>query len=94
MSDHPDGLTASLKRKLVETIGTEYAKRLHSSEKLTTLWLETLLDEELDLYHSAVAISHALIAETFSNKVITPGVTTTDDWLFSFDHVEFSLAAV
>ena len=79
-----DGLTASLKRKLVETIGTEYAKRLHSSEKLATLWLETLLDEELDLYHSAVAISHALIAETFSNKVITPGVTTTDDLVFHY----------
>jgi Xaa-Pro aminopeptidase len=79
-----DGLTASLKRKLVATIGPEYAKRLESAEILSTLWLETLLDEELDLYDCAVAISHALIAETFSNKVITPGVTTTDDLVFHY----------
>ena len=79
-----DGLTASLKRKLADTIGPEYTKRLESAEKLSTLWLETLLDEELDLYDSAVAISHALIAETFSNKVITPGVTTTDDLVYHY----------
>ncbi len=79
-----DGLTASLKRKLVATIGPEHAKRLESAEKLSILWLETLFDEELDLYDSAVAISHALIAETFSNKVITPGVTTTDDLVFHY----------
>lgn len=74
-----DGLTASLKRKLVASIAPKYTERLGSAEKLSTLWLETLLDEELDLYECAVAISHAVIAETFSNKVITPGVTTTDD---------------
>lgn len=79
-----DGLTASLKRRLVKTIGSEYAKRLESAEKMSTLWLETLLDEELDLYDCAVAISHALIAETFSNQVITPGVTTADDLVFHY----------
>jgi len=79
-----DGLTASLKRRLVETIGPEYAERLESAEKMSTLRLETLLDEELDLYECAVAISHALIAGTFSNKVITPGVTTTDDLIFHY----------
>ena len=79
-----DGLTASLKRKLVETIGPLYAERLVSAEKASTLWLETLLDEELDLFESAVAVSHALIAETFSNAVITPGVTTTEDLIFYY----------
>ena len=74
-----DGLTVSLKNKLVDTIGPEYAKRIVSAEKLSTLWLETLLDEEIDLQEAATAISHAIIRETFSNKVITPGVTTTDD---------------
>jgi Xaa-Pro aminopeptidase len=74
-----DGLTVSLKKKLIETIGPKYAGRLHSAEKLATLWLETLLDEELDLFERAAAINHALIAETFSSRVITPEVTTTDD---------------
>ncbi len=46
---------------------------------LATLWPETLINEEFDLYESAVAISHALIAETYSNQIITPGVTTLDD---------------
>lgn len=79
-----DGLTVSLKNKLVKTIGPKYAGRLHSAEALATLWLETLLDEEINLYNAAVAISHALIAETFSNKVITPGVTTTDDLVYHY----------
>jgi len=79
-----DGLSASLKRRLVETLGPKYAARMVSAEKATTLWLETLLDEELDLMETAVAISHALIAETFSNSNITPGVTTTDDLMFHY----------
>jgi Xaa-Pro aminopeptidase len=74
-----DGLTASLKRKLVGAIGPAYAKRLHSAEELATLWLETLLDEEIELLERVHTLSHAIIAEAFSNEVITPGVTTTDD---------------
>ncbi len=74
-----DGLTVSLKKKLVETIGPEYFHRLHSAELLCTLWLETLLDEEWNLFECAAAINHALIAEAFSHRVITPGVTTIDD---------------
>lgn len=74
-----DGLTASLKKKLVNTIGSKYAARLQSAEDLSVRWLETLLDEELELFERAVTIGHALIAETFSSKVITPGATTTED---------------
>jgi len=79
-----DGLTVSLKKRLLKNIGPKYAQRLHSAEKLATLWLETMLDEEFDLYNCAVAISHALIRECFSNKIITPGVTTTDDLVFHY----------
>jgi Xaa-Pro aminopeptidase len=74
-----DGLTVTMKRRLVDTIGPQYAERLHSAEKLATLWIETLLDEELELCERAHVISHAIIAEAFSSEVITPGVTTTDD---------------
>jgi Xaa-Pro aminopeptidase len=79
-----DGLTASLERKLVASIDPVYAKRLESAEEMSTLWLETLLDEEIDLHAAATSISHALIAETFSNEVITPGVTTTDDLRYHY----------
>ena len=40
-----DGLSISLKEKLIQTIGPEYAARLVPAEELARLWLETLLDE-------------------------------------------------
>jgi Xaa-Pro aminopeptidase len=79
-----DGLSATLKKRLVEAIDGKYVQRLHSAEKLCTKWLETLLDEELDLYERAVQIGHALIAETYSAKVVTPGVTTVDDLIYHY----------
>jgi Xaa-Pro aminopeptidase len=78
------GLTVVLKKKLVEAIGPKYAARLESAEPLATLWGETLLDEEIDLMEQAAAISHAIIAETFSSEVITPGFTTVDDLRFHY----------
>lgn len=79
-----DGLTVTLKDKLQKTLGPRFTARMSSAEDLATLWLETLLDEELELYERVCAVAHALIAETFSDKVITPGVTTTDDLLYHY----------
>lgn len=78
------GLTVVLKKRLVEAVGRKYAGRLESAEPLVTLWAETLLDEEIDLHKQAAAISHAIIKETFSSAVITPGVTTVDDLRFHY----------
>lgn len=78
------GLTSVLKKRLVEAIGPKYEARLETAESLATLWCETLLDEEIDLMKQAVALSHAIIAETFSSKVITPGHTTVDDLRFHY----------
>jgi len=74
-----DGLTASLKQKLVNALEPEYGARLKSAGRLAVRWLERRSAEELEVYPQIVAIAHAIIAEAFSNKVITPGVTTTDD---------------
>ena len=73
------GLTAVLKKRLVEAVGPKYAARLQSAEPLAALWSETLLDEEIDIMERAAALSHAIIAGMFSNKTVTPGYTTTDD---------------
>jgi len=81
-----DGLSVSLKEKLIDTLGSKYASRLASAEKLATLWLETLLDEELDIYETVVALAHSIIARTFSSEMIQPGVTTLDDLMYS--HVQ------
>jgi Xaa-Pro aminopeptidase len=74
-----DGLTASLKAQLVKAIGPEYAKRLKSAGRVAVRVLERRTPDELILYPQIAAIAHAIIAEAFSNQVITPGVTTTDD---------------
>lgn len=79
-----DGLSAALKERLVRTLGPALAARLKSAEPMAVRWLETLLDEEIDLMERATAISRAVIAETFSNKVIIPGVTTADDLVFHY----------
>jgi len=74
-----DGLTASLKKRLVQALGPEYAKRLVSAENLAVGWLERRLPEELGVYPHIAAIAHAIIAEAFSPAVITPGATRTED---------------
>lgn len=74
-----DGLTASLKNRLVEALGPEYASRLVSAEKLCIGWLETRSPQELSVYRHISGIAHDIIAEFFSNRVITPDITTTED---------------
>lgn len=78
------GLTVVLKKRLAAAIGPKYASRLASAETLATLWLETLLDEEVEIMEQAAQLSRAIIAETFSNEVITPGHTTTDDLRYHY----------
>jgi len=79
-----DGLTASLRDRLVEALGDDVASRLTSAEPLCIRWLETRLPHELALYEQACVIAHEVIAERFSRKTITPGVTTTEDLRWSY----------
>jgi Xaa-Pro aminopeptidase len=79
-----DHLTAGLKDKLVAALGPEYSKRLVSADRLCVGWLETRSPQELSVYRHICGISHDIIADFFSNKVIVPDVTTTEDveWWF------------
>ena len=72
-------LTSVLKKRIVEAVGPNYAARFRSAEPLVTLWAETLLEEEVELMERAAAISHSIIADMFSSKVVTVGQTTADD---------------
>ena len=74
-----DGLTASLKAKLEKAVGPEYAGRFVSAEKLCLGWLETRSPQELSAYRNICGIAHDIVTEFFSNRVITPEVTTTAD---------------
>ncbi len=78
------GLTVALKARLTESLGPELAARFCPAEKLAVPWLETLLEEDLAAFEHVASVARALIAETFSNKVVTPDVTTTDDLLYAY----------
>jgi Xaa-Pro aminopeptidase len=73
-----DGLTHGEYTKLVNSLG-DMSERLVSAEKLCVRWLETRIMEEMESYPMLVELTHAIIQEAFSSKIITPGVTTTED---------------
>lgn len=79
-----DGLTASLKERLVEALGPGTSDKLTPAEILCIRWLETRIPEELDLYQHANRIAHYLIAEVFSRNTITPGVTQIADLRWAY----------
>ena len=79
-----DGMTSSEKAMLMSVLPHSYKNRVVSGEKLSIGWLETRSDMEMEYYPILTQIGHKLIATAFSNEVITPGKTTTDDvvwWL-------------
>jgi Xaa-Pro aminopeptidase len=77
--NHADGLTANEKRRLNNALGAKYAARMKSAEMLAVSWLETKIPEELEAYRHVMKAAHLVIREAFSNKVITPGTTTSED---------------
>lgn len=82
MSSHfalADGLTASEHQALQEALPKKYTDRLVSAERLAIGWLETRTPSEMVVYQQIVRIAHEIIAEGFSDRVIQPGVSTTDD---------------
>ena len=74
-----DGLTDALHERLLEVMPQNLQGRLTRAEALCVRWLETRTEMELEIYHQVVAIARSVISEAFSNKVVTPGVTTTQD---------------
>lgn len=74
-----DGLTHAEYTGFMSALTSQQRSKVISAEKLAVSWLETRTKEEMEIYPSIVKIAHNIIAEGFSNTVITPGVTTTDD---------------
>jgi Xaa-Pro aminopeptidase len=88
-----DGLTHGEYTQLIRALGPKYSKRLTSAENLAVGWLEHRTPRELDAYPGVVAITHALVEEAFSRRVIHPGITTTDDvsWWMRQKMIDLSL---
>jgi Xaa-Pro aminopeptidase len=63
----------------MEVLPKKYQSRVVSAEAIAVGWLETRTNSEMIVYQNIVRMAHQIIAEGFSEKVIQPGVTTTDD---------------
>ncbi|MCX7033136.1 MAG: M24 family metallopeptidase [Arenimonas sp.] len=74
-----DGLSKGMHERLLEVLPDGFAPRLVSAENLVVRWTETRIASEQAVYPQIVAIARSVVADAFSSRVITPGVTTTDD---------------
>ena len=79
-----DGLDKTDYDAFMQYLPKKFSNKVVSAEKLATAWIETRTPREMIIYRQLVDITHSIIAEAFSEKVITAGITTTTDvewWL-------------
>jgi Xaa-Pro aminopeptidase len=81
---HADGLHYTEFNELNNAMSPNLLKKIVSAEKLGVAWLETRTEKEMAFYPTLLAISHQIIKEGFSNKVIQPNKTTTNDLVWWF----------
>jgi hypothetical protein len=74
-----DGLTAGEWEQLREALPPRYRERVVRRELLPLQYLEERLPEMLPTYLEMQRLVHRIIGEAFSERVITPGVTRTQD---------------
>ncbi len=74
-----DGLSKYHYDQLYNVLSPKFRKKITSAEDLAIAWIETRTDLEMTVFSQLVEISSSIIREAFSTKVITPGVTSTDD---------------
>lgn len=74
-----DGIVATDLEEFQAALDKKDRDKIVSAEKVAIGWLETRTTAEMAIYPHIVKVSHQIIAEAFSPKVITPGVTTTED---------------
>ncbi|THH41540.1 M24 family metallopeptidase [Neolewinella litorea] len=74
-----DGISSFHYDRLMEELPEDLAKRVVSGERLAIRWLETRTPSEMIVYRQVMQVAHEIIREAFSEQVIQPGVTTTED---------------
>jgi hypothetical protein len=74
-----DGLAKTDYDGMIAVLPSHLQKRVVSAETLAVRWIETRTPIEMIIFNQLVEITHNIISEAFSTRVITPGVTTTDD---------------
>ena len=81
---HADGLTHFDYTELMRMLPKAEQAKVVSAQTLAVRWLETRTAAEMATYKHIQELAHYIIAEGLSERVITPGVTTTDDvvWFY------------
>ncbi|MEO9485069.1 MAG: M24 family metallopeptidase [Ekhidna sp.] len=74
-----DGISSTHYDQLMQVLPKNYQERVVSAENIAIGWLETRTESEMIVYQNIVRIAHQIIAEGFSEKIIQPGITTTND---------------
>ena len=90
-----DGIVSTDLEEFTAAVDKKYRDRIVSAEKVAIGWLETRTEAEMLLYQQICRIGHRIIQESFSDKVIQPGVTTTDEvvWYMRDRMAELGLQA-
>ena len=80
--------------ELKKVLAPTQIKKIVSAEKLGVAWLETRTEKEMALYPTLLAITHQIIKEGFSNLVIQPNQTSTNDlvWWFRQKIIDLGLS--
>ena len=91
---HADGLDHTHYEMLMKKLPSAFKSKVVSAEPLAVGWMETRTEKEMQIYPKLVAITHDIIKEGFSSKVVTPGVTTTDDLVWWFRQKLTSLGLI
>ncbi|HWK35265.1 M24 family metallopeptidase [Sphingomonas sp.] len=79
LTAYADGITLSQYQDMMAALPENLRARVKPDENLAVGWLETRVPGEMARYPEIVRLAHAIIGEALSEKVITPGRTTTDD---------------
>ena len=74
-----DGLTISNYDRFIEKLPKRLHAHITSAQNLSVAWLETRSEREMAIYPQLCKMAHQIIQEGLSEKVILPGVTSTDD---------------
>jgi len=79
-----DGLDVTDYNELMQKMPAAFKPKVVSAENLAVNWLETRTEREMQIYPQLIHATRKIIEEGFSEKVITPGITTTDDVVWWF----------
>ncbi len=74
-----DGISHTDFTNLKNSLPPNYQERIISAENLAVGWLENRTELEMAVYPQINRIAHNIIAEGLSERVISPGITTTED---------------